>query len=498
MTSSNPVRNARQTFGTKAQMLALPVPAPPETAVDYPHATQAGLFIRVSPADREGRVRRTYFHRWKLKVTNAMGVSKEESGRDNLGLAAAFDKGDAVITVEEAVRKVSKARSERREAKLEGSPIKRLTVAEAWKFYAVEKQINRPPTHTKNTNLYERYFAYLGDQYLDALNYSFWSTWITQLKDGTLVGSLDDGATSPTLGPLAKASRIGVINLGVTLYEIAHRRDGLKGMVKGANPAREAKTLIGAPNVRRTHIKLSQLGLAWAASDQLCSPWWRDQFRVYVLTGLRHSLLAHMSFSEIDWANGFYVFSPHKKGTKRRGAKTPENAPMIRLPLSKMALDILRARRRFATDQNGPVWFAARPTRGRKAKKSPVLSDPRASWQLIEDEMKLHFTPQDLRRTFASIGAAGVTDLFAVSLLMLHSSSSLAHATGIPAITVNYMDTDEAIDRMRVATEQLAAHVEKLIHLSDEEAARIVEPELPPEIEEALFAGGESSDDYET
>ena len=477
--------------------MALPVPE--NSATDYPHATQSGLFVRVSPRDREGRVRRAFWHRWKVKVADSLGGTKEDSGRKLLGFAVEFDKGDTVISVEEAVRQVSGARSERREAKLEGGPVTRLTVAQAWAFYPVEKQVNRDATHTKDASVYERYYSYLGDQYLDTLAYGFWSSFVTKLDKGTLVGSLAEGATAPLLGPLADASRIGVINLAVTLYEIAHRHAGLRGMVKGSNPAREAKTLIGAPNVKRSHIPLAKLGLAWAASDQLCSPWWRDQFRLYVLTGLRHSLLAQMSFAEIDWANGFYVFSPHKVGTKRRGAKTPVGAPPIRLPLSQMALDILRARQRFATDKNGPVWFAAKPTRGRKARKSPVLSDPRSSWQLIEAELgNLHFTPQDLRRTFANLGASGVTDLFAVSLLMLHSSSSLAHATGIPTITVSYMDTDEAIDRMRVATEQLAAHVEKLIHLSDEDAARVVDPVLPAEIEAALFAGGENSDDYES
>ena len=88
----------------------------------------------------------------RSKIADCSGGTKEDSGRKLLGLVVEFDKGDTVISVEEAVRQVSGARSERREAKLEDGPVTRLTVAQAWAFYPVEKQVNRDATHTKDAS----------------------------------------------------------------------------------------------------------------------------------------------------------------------------------------------------------------------------------------------------------------------------------------------------------------------------------------------------------
>ena len=74
---------------------------------------------------------------------------------------------------------------------------------------------------------------------------------------------------------------------------------------------------------------------------------------------------------------------------------------------------------------------------------------------------------------------------------MLHSTSSLAKAAGIPEITIQYMNTDEAQDRMRVAANSIASHIERLLKLSDTETKAIVEPALTPELEEALKEVGE-------
>ena len=502
MTATSPpkTRQARQAFGTNREMLALPVPD--ETAVDYPHATQHGLFVRVSPKDRDGRIRRAYWHRWKLQVPDGTGGFRVDTGRESLGLAAEFEKGDSVLSIENAVLKVATARREKREAKSEGGSLPRLTVGQAWAFYATEKQLNREATHTKDQGVYNRYYAWFEQKLLDDLPYGWWSQFVTKLKAGKLVASLADGATEPTLGPLADASRIGIINLGIALYEIGHKHKGLKGFEKTENPAREAKKLIGTPNKRKSHITLAKLARAWNAADQLCSPWWRDQFYIYLLTGLRHSLVAHMQFSEIDWKDGAYVFSPHKRGTKRRGKKLAGNAADIRLPLSAKVMTILAARRRFATDKEGPVWYSPKPTRGKKspakAKGTAILSDPRASWSLIEAEIDLHFTPQDLRRTYATLGAATRdADLFAISLLMLHSSSTLATAAGIPDITVDYMQTEEAQERMRGAAEAISARIAGILALPEDEAAALAEPALPDELEFATYEGGEDSSDYE-
>lgn len=477
-------------FGGRREMLALPVPTKNEGPKDYPHATQAGLVCRVFPRDSDGRVRRDYWHRWKLQVPDGAGGLREDTGREFLGRAVELEKGEKVLTVEEAVKRVADARATMRQAKQDDGG-QRMTVAAAWSFYATEKQLNRAATHEKDAGNYERYYAWLGNKFLDELNYGFWSRFITKLKDGKLVGSLDEGATEPKLGPLADASRIGVINVAIALYVIAHKHRGLKGFAPDENPAREAKKLIGAPNKRRRHIPIGKLALAWRAADVFCPSGWRDQLYVYVLTGLRHALLADMQWPEIDWAGKAYVFSPHKWGTKRRGKKLPADAAPIRLPLPDMVMSILRSRFLFAPDKQGPVWYQTRPLSGKKTNAKvqgvAVMHDPRASWRLVEEVLELHFTPQDLRRTFATIGAATPDiDLFSISLLMLHSSSTLAAAAGIPAITVDYMQTEEAQEKMRKASNQIEAKVKSLLAMSDAELERIEDPTLPAMLESAL------------
>lgn len=217
------------------------------------------------------------------------------------------------------------------------------------------------------------------------------------------------------------------------------------------------------------------------------SPSWRDMFRLYVLTGLRRSLMAELQFSEVDFQGSALLISPHKKGTKRRGAKTPANAAPIRIPLSATALRILQARLEFAPDSQGPVWYAPKPTRG-KTRKEAVLSDPRAAWTTIESDIDTHFTPSDLRRTFATIGAAAATDVFGVALLMLHSAKGLAQAAQVPGITVQYMETEEAQERMRKATAEIEAKVLELASMPDSEARKLPDSALPEVLETSAAA----------
>ena len=237
---------------------------------------------------------------------------------------------------------------------------------------------------------------------------------LEKLREGTLVPSLDGDKSKGTLPKLREATLYGVINVGVNLYEVAHKRKALKGMDRAKNPAREAKDALKKPNVRRSRIPLSKLPAAWRAADQLVSPWWRDMFYCFVLTGLRRNLMVEMQFTDIDWKAGVYVIPMYREGTKRRREKEGADPPPIYLPLSRRVLGILQARRRFAPNPDGPVWYSPRPTRGKAAKKQTdekrpaVLTDARASWSLIADQIDLRFTPQDLRRTFAKIGRAHV------------------------------------------------------------------------------------------
>lgn len=484
-------REPRRRWGTRREALSL---APPTDIpyIDYPHATQRGFYCRVLKADRDGNVRRSWVHRYKVSEDDGLGGQKVRERKHVLGLVDAVEPADILMPLEDALEVVLGKRRAHREAKQDGTgSIDRLTVGQAWSFYDTEKRLNRETTKAKDKGHYDRYLAHLKDRFLDELPYAFWSRFVAQLGSGSLVvGTRQDDTgrmVSISAPKLANSSMLAILNVASALYGIAHKHTGLRGMSKNDNPAREAKALVGEPNKRRGRIPLKKLAMAWAATDQMCQAGWRDMLRLYVLTGLRNALMTTMQFSEIDFASGCYVVSPHKPGTKRRGKKTPVDAPPIRLPLSKKALDILATRRFFAPDKNGDVWYSQPPI-GKDAGEVPRMGDARKAWKPVEVLLDLHFTPHDLRRTFAGLGAAAADDLFAVSLLMMHSSNTLAKAAGIPEITLDYIDTDEAQDRMRKAAESIAAHVDALITLGITATHATPEPSLPPELMAALAA----------
>lgn len=470
------------------------MPPPPEgyagTNIEYKHQTQVGFFVRVMKPDAQGKVRRMWVHRYKTRLPDGNGGWKEKDNRPSLGNVDVVYPGDVVTPLETALAKVLAARAVMASDRTEGGGAPRLTVAAAWAHNDVENALHRPATRDKDKATFERYFSHFQDKFLDELPYSFWSAFTNQLLYGKLnvgVRISENGRTDAMLlGPLAAATMRGVINVGVTLYEIARKYDGLRGVAKDFNPPREAKGLIPEPNKKKTFIALESLGLAWRAAEQLCAPWWVDLFKCYLLTGLRRSLMVYMRFDEIDFERGIYLINPHKRGTKRKGAKLAKNADPIKMPLSKAVMAILKARREFAPDKDGWVWYAARPLRGTRSDTVMRLSDPRSSWVLIEQVIGgVHFATHDLRRTFATSAGACASDLFALSLLLMHSSSTLAKAVGIPAITLDYINTDGAQKRMRAVAEQISDFMHKLADQSLD-AAAIPDPVLPDYIEEAL------------
>jgi integrase len=482
-------------FSTRRDILMLPYSETKKPYAHYTHATQAGFYVRVSKPNTQGKIARHYFHRYK--APDADGVLATVWKK--LGLVEAVNKGDEPLKYEEAMRMVLEKRRSLQEDEDAGVST-RLTVAGAWAFYASEKFKSKEVTKEKDEQQYNRYLGHLADRFLDELDSKFWTTFVSQLREGTLVvgqSERKDGrGLEPTmLGPLRDATLTGVLNTASTLYDIGNKYSGIHGALKDKNPAKEAKSLLGKPNKRRSRIPLRLLGKAWRASEQLISPWWRDLFRVYLLTGMRYSLLISMKFSEIDFVNGIYVVDPRKRGTKRKAENITDETPMIWLPLSKFVLALIKARREFAPDRDGLVWFTPKPTRGRRTKKeTAAVSDPRGAWSLIEWAIGgLHFTPHDLRRTFAAAGVMSRADMFSVSMLMLHTGDELAKAAHVPSITIEYIDTQEAVERQREAAEVITAYVLKLASMSDAEAAKIQEPNLPPELV-AVLDDGENID----
>jgi integrase len=469
--------------------------------VEHKHSGTPGLFVRVMKPDSQGRIRRLWVHRYKVNEPDGKGSFTKRDRKVSLGYVEVFDDSEHAMPLEEAMQRVLNTRAATRASRFEpggGSP--RLTLAAAMEYYDADNSTHRDATRVKDKLQFERYFRHFKHRYLDELNYAFWLKLQNDLLSSKVkVGEEErNGKTVPIyVGPIAAATMKGVINVAIMLYELAGKFEGLRNVEKGYNPPRRVKKNLKTPNKKTRHIPLNKLGQAWRASAALCQPWWSDLFKCYVLTGLRRSLMIDMRFEQIDFQRGIYLIDPHRRGTKRRGSNVPENAPPIELPLSKAVLGILRARREFAPDPAGWVWYTSRPQRGARTKEDSRLADPRSAWLYIEESIDgLHFGAQDLRRTFATLGGARASDIFALSLLMLHSPVSVAKEVGIPSITVDYINTAEAQDKMRAVAEEISAYVQKLVD-DVERKLKVVEPVLPAHLEAALKAESDSERDSE-
>ena len=481
------------TFNSLREAQNLPVPVDGRQALDFPHQYVEEFFVRVHPATKAGTVRRSWVHRYKEEVLDERTGKLVKEDRK-----PAFAELD-VLTYDEAKEKVEDARTARLRAKAMGdgptSRAPRLTMGAAWQLYALETQQQRDRTVDTSAGHYDRYMKHLADKWLDELNYEFWLRFVKALGEGSLlVGQRTDphGKQVPDRrGPLSAATLQGVMTTASNIFTLAHKHKGLRDVEKGWNPASEAREHVGTPNKRTGHIKLNDIAAVWCAADVWCTSWARDMLRLYMLTGLRRSLLIEMQFTEIDWATRSIIISPHKRGTKRAKRKTSVDAPNLRLPLSDTAFEILRARWEWAKDKTGPVWYAVRPTRGKASRGAdelaPPNTDPRNSWEYLE-ELVLggqHFGPHDLRRTYATIGGNAGADVVALSLLMLHSGQTVAAAAGVGGITLDYIQTDEAQDRMRAAANVVEQYILRRVEMLGT-ASAIDEKPLPAALEDAV------------
>jgi integrase len=488
------------TFSSFREARALSGPERGKSPFEYPHAAFNLIKLRVHPPSSDGVVRRQLVIRVKFTVgdrqeedrSSFLELSELEGlpGRDaEKRFVAAVDAANKRIDEIDELRRASPA--ELAEANKKAT---RMTLGDAWKRHPIETRLQRNDTTAKEQSLYRNYLAPLADHYLDELTYAnFWSVIVGGLGQGKMLNA--DLLTWRQLdrATLSESTILGILNLGSKLIGFAHNVDGLGGKGKDWNPALQAKKLVGTPNKRRSHIPLRRIADAWRASDVLCSNWARDQLRLYLLTGLRHSLMVGLEFQEVDAKARTLNISPHKRGTKRHGSKTAANAPAMVLPLSRTALAIIEARRPWAPEPDGPVWYTHAQPGGKAAKDAPrkpfvVNSDPRSNWSRISEHVLdgLHFGRHDLRRTFAIIAVAAGADLMGASLLMLHSPSTLARVLGLPEVSIDYMNSAEAQQQMRSASNSIERYLRGVldgtITFDDDDD----EPDLPSLLELAV------------
>lgn len=490
------------TFESLRQARALRGPPRGKQPWEYPHSEFENVKLRVHPPTIEGRVRRQLVIRarytlngTKLDERNAFVELDELEALSSQEASRRWQQGITdILTRVGEIEKLRKATPE--QAAEAAKANRRMTVGDAWKRHPIETRLDRQATAVKEQGEYRRYYAHLEGRFLDELTYrDFWSHYATGLADGKLLNA--DGLTYSKLPrKLAEATIAGVLNLGGKLYTLAGE-DGLPGRPKGWNPAREALRLAGTPNVRTGAIPLKKVAEVWRAADVLCAPWARDQLRIYLLTGLRHSLLAGLEFPEVDSTARVLRISPHKMGTKRRGSDTPANAQDIILPICSSVVRIIDARRPWAADAAGPVWYTVSQPGGRAKKGGGVTvhSDPRSNWAHISERVLggLHFMRHDLRRTFAKLAVRAGADPMGTSLLMLHSPRTVARLMNVADITVQYMNLPEAQAQMRSAARAIEKFVAGLLDGSVKLDEDEPEPELPAILESAI--GGADDED---
>jgi integrase len=430
-------------WATVRQILALVVP-PGKPYIEAWHRNISGLGVRVMAPDKRGHVRRTYILRYALPPSPGRArVDRKEA----LGLVE-WHGDTAPIKLDEAVKQaVMRKHAALREAEQPPGP-PRMTVAQAWGHYERSRPLARVATRQKDAKTYARYLSHLAPRHLDELRLPWWRALIDELRHGKLqVAPGPEGLR----GPLTPHTLRAVLAVVSGLYAIAHEHRGLRDWPAGENPGRELRRGVGAGAKRRTMLQLADVGRAWRASEHISSTP-RDVFRLLLLTGLRRSLVLQLRWPAVDFDGGALLIDPAAEGTKRRGTQTPAGAHAIRLPLSDAALAILRARREFAHDPEGFV-FASKSGPG-------ALTDVRKAWASIEDAVGYHITPHDLRRTYATIGAAAAPgDMLALSLTMLHTGAGAASAAGLPAITLDYIDTAAAQAGMRRVVSEVSAYV---------------------------------------
>lgn len=487
--STSPEGGEKPVFQDLSSAMRLPAPPRGQGYIEYSHIEFSKFKVRVHPPDASGRVLR----QWAIRVKYSINGKPEEE-RPTFGQLEKLEPTDVVVPFKEALRLASNRLHEIEQ--LKNSPelaakhtkgLKRLTVAGAWARHEVETRLQRTHTDKKELSLYKTYYAHLAEQYLDELTYdAFWSKFVYGLGQGKLLNA-DLLTWAKLSSPRAEATIIGIVNLGSKLYGFAEKADGLLGKPKGWNPAAEARTLVGSPNKRNGSIPLGKLAEVWKAADVMCASWARDQLRIYLLTGLRHSLLATLRFSEVDATNRVLRISPHKPGTKRHGSKTAANAPDLVLPICSNALRIIEARRQWAPDPSGPVWYAVSQPGGKRTAELATNSDPRSNWAHLEKHVLngMHFMRHDLRRTFARIAVRAGADLMGTSLLMLHSPRSVAKVLNLPDVTADYMNLPEAQEQMRSASNSIERFVRGLLDGSVS-LANEPDPDLPPILEEAI------------
>ncbi|WP_312587215.1 tyrosine-type recombinase/integrase [Comamonas terrigena] len=409
--------------------------------IELKHVSQPGFLVRITKPNKNGVVTRYWVARYKeLQPDGSQKDRKETIGTT------------ADMPYREAIERVRDLLSSSRKNTQQGRHSMTVKTAAEHMLAALDSPaaLESEQYKLKLRTAYRNYIQKYDERTLDSLKEPFWKKVRDQLRTG-------EGTVKNQ--PLATATVEGIFSCVSRLYAIAHEHRGILEEPAGWNPVLAAKNSMEPANKRKTFIPLELLGKAWTASDVLCAPGWRDMFRVYLLTGLRDSLLVNLTWDKVrvnSQGQCSLFFKVLEEGTKARKASIAENEQSgeYEIPVSSAVHDILRRRSAFRPAGNDYVFFAEGS--GDKVRRgSERIVDPRKAWESIERVVGMHISKHDLRRTFASLAAtiAGES-MVHVSLLMMHSNKSIASAINTPVITMDYVQGQ--LHKMRAVTEKVS------------------------------------------
>lgn len=477
--------SALPTFNSEREALHLPAPTG-SSFIEYPNLAEPRFKLRVHPPDKSGNVLRQYAYRVTMPVPDGKGGLVDKKERKAFARVGEMDYKSARSY---AMSLIDKADELRRSPQAQADAVKlskRATVADAWKFVTLGEANKREATRAKEESQFNTYLAPLSERYLDELDKAFWDKFCTDLLTGKHF-TVDKSGNKKQVKPLRMATVHSLMTLAASLYVQAHLNERIPGKQPTWVPPRLTKKhVLRNPEPRVGHIPLNAVARVWRAADTLCAAWARDQLRIYVLTGLRRSLLSELTFKEVNFEKKRLEISPHKPGTKRRAAKLTESTAALRIPVCDTVLDIIKARLEFATDKKGPVWYTVTDPSRSSRDKTPRHADPRTNWAHIHTNVLSgeRFTPHDCRRTFATISLVAKAELLGTSLLLLHSPTTAAKMIGLSPVTMDYINTGKAQAQMRRSAEAVEAYVLGLLDGSIEPPDD--DPDLPEELEDAV------------
>lgn len=412
--------------------------------IELKHATQPGFLLRIMRANAAGIVKRFYVARYQeLQPDGSLKDTKK-----TLGLAIDVGTGEPVLSFRDAQEAAYKLLTQ---AKASASGARtRMSLGDAGGIMLKQlDSIAATESETYKLKLrtnYSNYLEQFADKPLDGLKEPFWRAFREDLLAGDITKKKK---------PLAVATIEGIFSCASRLYSIAHDNRGILDEPADWNPTVGVMKATEPANKKESYIPLDKLGEVWLASDALVCPGWRDMFRIYLLTGLRDSLVKNLRWENVDFERGSFMFDPLARGAKNRKSALSANDRKKKeeMPVSSLVLDILRRRKMFAPAGNPWVFYAQ--AGGKTRMSSDRLVDPRSAWAPLESQVGMHIAKHDLRRTFASLACTVAPEsIMHISLLLMHSNKSIASFVGVPQITFDYIQGQ--IDSMREVSNRIS------------------------------------------